>query len=558
MRRSPASVTVAASVLVAVALVVLVAVPLLQLFKVTAEGGLAGITETLAAPGVARAIGNTLALAGAVTVLAVAGGTALALALRRPDLPGRGALRWGLLLPLLVPQFVLGYSWTQAYGRGGFTDDLIGVAWPTVAGPLGVTIVLAVNSIPVVALLVTAGLATRAEPDLVRAARASGATGWVTLRSVTLPLLRPSLAASAVLIFVVTLESFAIPQVMGASAGFDTITTKIYDELSLGADPQSFTRAVTLAVLLVVLAAVVVVPADAVLGPRLRVSRAAQPPGAAIDAGPSGRSRLIAATIAGYLMLTTVVPLVSLLAAAVTRGIGLPPTPGNWTLDHLRGVLTGRVGEALWHSLLLAALAACGLTILGVMIAGLERHRGGRLAGAAVTLTLVVPGSALAVGVLIAYGPWLGGTLSIILICYLAKLWAFGHRPIAGALDRLPPAELSAARVSGATLLTGMRTVLAPPLMPALLGAWLLVFVTALHEVTMSSLLYGPRSETLAVVVLNNQELGAVGPTAALSVLLTALVLVPTLLFALFVSRRRRALPLPGTGSDRQMATHAS
>ena len=33
-------------------------------------------------------------------------------------------------------------------------------------------------------------------------------------------------------------------------------------------------------------------------------------------------------------------------------------------------------------------------------------------------------------------------------------------------------------------------------------------FLTALHEVTMSSLLYGPGSETLAVVVLNSQELG--------------------------------------------------
>ena len=38
----------------------------------------------------------------------------------------------------------------------------------------------------------------------------------------------------------------------------------------------------------------------------------------------------------------------------------------------------------------------------------------------------------------------------------------------------------------------------------------------------MSSLLYGPGSETLAVVVLNSQELGRIGPTAALSVVLSA------------------------------------
>ena len=67
-------------------------------------------------------------------------------------------------------------------------------------------------------------------------------------------------------------------------------------------------------------------------------------------------------------------------------------------------------------------------------------------------------------------------------------------------------------------MLTAARTVALRPLAPALLAAWLSAFLTALHEVTMSSLLYGPGSETLAVVVLNSQELGRIGPTAALSV----------------------------------------
>jgi iron(III) transport system permease protein len=78
------------------------------------------------------------------------------------------------------------------------------------------------------------------------------------------------------------------------------------------------------------------------------------------------------------------------------------------------------------------------------------------------------------------------------------------------------------------------------PLAPVLLGGWLLVFVTTLHEVTMSSLLYGPRSETLAVVVLNSQELGQVGSTAALSVLLGLLLLLPALsLWPVFHRLRR-------------------
>ena len=533
-------VTGAAAVVVVGLLVALVAVPLVRLAQVAAEGGWAGVESTLRGPGVGQSIMNTLVLSVVVTAVAVPLGAALALALRRSDIPARGALRIGILLPLLVPQFVLGYSWTQAYARGGFTDDLFGVSWPLVLGPVGVAAVLVVNAVPVVVLLVAAGLATRAEPDLERAARSAGATGWTALRTVTVPLLRPSLAAAAVLTFVVTLESFAIPQVMGAGSGFTTITTRVYRDLALGSDPASFVEAVTLSLLLVVLAAAVVVPADLLLGPRLRVERAAQPTGGTVLATPTAGSRALTGVIAGYLTLAVLVPTISLVAAAITRGIGLPPTPGNWTLAHLRAVMTEPVLQAVSHSVQLAAVAATALAILGALVAGLERARGGRLLGAAVTLTLVLPGTTLAVGLLIAYGAWLGGTLSIILLAYLAKLWAFAHRPVAGALDRLPPAELQAARASGAGLVSAVRTVLARPLAPALLGAWLIVFLTALHEITMSSLLYGPRSQTLAVVVLNHQELGQVGPTAAISVLLTLVLLVPAVPLLMIIRRLQR------------------
>jgi iron(III) transport system permease protein len=191
----------------------------------------------------------------------------------------------------------------------------------------------------------------------------------------------------------------------------------------------------------------------------------------------------------------------------------------------------------LGRSVALAVVAATLLVLLGGLVAVLERRRGGRATGSLITLTLVLPGSTLAVALLIAYGRWLSGTLTLIVLAYLAKLWAVAHRPIAGALDRLPPDELRAARVSGAGPATAVRTVALRPLAPALLGAWLVCFLTALHEVTMSSLLYGPGSETLAVVVLNSAELGRIGPTAALSVVLSLLVAVPALLLWAAVGR---------------------
>ena len=124
----------------------------------------------------------------------------------RPGLPARRLLRAGVLLPVVVPDFVLAYSWLRAYGRSGFTDDLLGVAWSSIQGPVGVTVVVAVNSVPLAFLIVAVGLAARAEPAQEWAARASGAGAFTVLRSITLPLLRPALAAATIVVFVLTLE----------------------------------------------------------------------------------------------------------------------------------------------------------------------------------------------------------------------------------------------------------------------------------------------------------------------------------------------------------------
>ena len=55
-----------------------------------------------------------------------------------------------------------------------------------------------------------------------------------------------------------------------------------------------------------------------------------------------------------------------------------------------------------------------------------------------------------------------------------------------------------------------------------------LAFLFATHELTMSTILYGPGSETFAVVILNQQDLGDTGATAALAVVLT----IPAVVFA--------------------------
>jgi len=235
-----------------------------------------------------------------------------------------------------------------------------------------------------------------------------------------------------------------------------------------------------------------------------------------------------------YLVLTTVVPLIALVLTALTRAVGLSPVPANWTLDNFGRSIDARTLSALGNSLVLAVAAATLAVLLGALVVILARRRGSAALPAIATVTFAVPGSTLAVAILLAYGGWLRDTLLLILVAYLAKLWVLGLRPLASSADRLPPELLFAARASGAGPLSAFRTVVLPIFRPVAAAAWLLVFIFALHELTMSSLLYGPGSSTLAVAVLNLQQLGDPTVTAALAVLLTALVLaaaLPVLLF---------------------------
>ena len=82
---------------------------------------------------------------------------------------------------------------------------------------------------------------------------------------------------------------------------------------------------------------------------------------------------------------------------------------------------------------------------------GRRPGRAGRSLRTAATLGFALPGSALAVAVLLAYGGWLRDTLAIILVAYVAKFWALGAAP--GRRARwiaCRPTLVRAARAAGA------------------------------------------------------------------------------------------------------------
>lgn len=514
------------SAVVLVALVGLVGIPLYQLGRVGTEDFTGIGPDTLHRAVAGSAVFNTAWTGIVVALIAVAAGVWLAFVTERWHPIRSGWLRVAIMLPIVVPGFVSALGFVGAFATGGLSDDLAGFAVPGVFGPLGIVTVLSIEAMPLAYLIVVAALRSRAEPDLERAARVHGASGRVAATTVVLPLLAPALLGSAALVFVASINAFGAPAVLGTPAGFATVTTRIYQDLARSARPEAFSRAVLLALLLVAVALVFVLAAERLLTGMGTITRTGEPPGQVIHRHRGRRAAVVAWVV---VLVATVLPLVSLVLTALTRAVGLTPTPANWTTANFAEAFQGRFAGALGRSLLLSVVAATIVMALGAAVTALRHRRVGRLARTAVLLTFAVPGSTLAVAILLAYGASLRGTLALILVAYLAKLWGIGHRIIEGSAAAIPPDLYRAARAGGASGWTATRTVTAPLLAPAILGGGLLVFSFAFHELTMSSLLYGPGTDTLAVVVLNLQQLGDVPASAALAVLLT----VPLLLMAI-------------------------
>lgn len=520
------------------ALGLIVVWPLAELLAAAAGGAMAAAAPGWDAERTRRAAGTTLLLGVAVTALAVPGGTAAAWVTERSGTRGRRGLRLALLVPLVVPGYVSALSWARAYGPAGLTDMTLGRDMPGVYGVGGVVVVLTVESLPLAYAVVAAALAARGDPDLERAARASGADALATWRTVTLPLLRPALLAASTLVFVTATGAFGVPALLGRPGGVITVTTEIYEGLVRSADLDAFARVLVLAAGLMVVALVVIGIMDAAVGSRLAAARGGGPAG---GVSPNPPRWWPAALVWAYVAVAVAVPLTALVLMATTKAVGLAPVPANLTLANFVTAMDRTAWRGLRNSLLLATVAAGGVVLLGSLLAAVRRRASERALGTAAVLTFAVPGSALAVAVLLAYGGWLRDTLALIAVAYLAKLWAVGHRTIAGALDTLPADHLRAARASGAGPIHAGMTVALPELAPAIGAAAMLAFLFAFHELTMSSLLVGPGTQTLAVVVLNLQQLGDVTAASALAVLLTfgVMLLVAPAVIAGRLARRR-------------------
>lgn len=477
---------------------------------------------------VLEAAGNSFVSATASALLAVAVGTAFALLLDRTDLPGRAALRLLALSPLLMPPFVGAIAWLGILGPTSplnlWWRERFGAPLWSLYGGDGVIVLLTVHSYPIAMLIVSAAL-RRIPSDLEQAARIGGAGPLRAVGAITLPLLRPALLSSFILVAVGNLADFGIPSIIGLPERYVTLATLVYRYLQSGTVDEPLAVVATIGVVLLAIAVLALV-ADALVGRRGWELDASA---AVIERVPLGAARVPAAVAAWAVVLVlTILPLVALLVQTLLKAPGVPLTWENLTFAHLAAALTSRTAlTGAANSVVLATLAAviCGVLGLGIgVVMARTRSRSARGLGAVAMAPTAIPGIVIAVAWLVL-APSLGlfNTPWLILVAYVTSFTALVVQAVAAPLTATPAVAEEAARISGASRLRALVDISCRMALPAAVSGAVIVAVTAVRELTLSVLLLSPGAQTLGVAIFSFQQAGAFHTASAWSLIVAVL-----------------------------------
>jgi iron(III) transport system permease protein len=432
---------------------------------------------------------RTTWLAFAVTSASICIAVPLAWLTVRTDLPGRRI--WAVLttLPLVIPSYVGAYLFVASLGpRGMLSRWLIDLGMPgipSIYGFPGALFVLTILSYPYVLLGVRAALQGM-DPALDEAARSLGYSAWKTFWKVTVPQLRPALAAGSLLVSLYVLRDFGAVAILR----YDTFTRVIYTLYQSSFDRSA---AAVLSLFLIILT-LAILGLDRWSSNRRRYDSASHGGARRHDLISLGRWRW---------------PALIFCASIVLMGLVNPAAVLVYWLA--RGVTAGEQLTSIWlpakNSMLVSSMAA-GVTILAalpVVILSvrymsrwsflIERltYTGYALPGIVIALALVFFGA--------NYALPLYQSLPMLVLAYLILFLPQAIGALRASLLQAPPVLEEAARSLGRRPDQAFFAVTLPLVRPGVIAGAGLIFLTTMKELPATLILSPFGFKTLAMSV---------------------------------------------------------
>ncbi|MCA3572413.1 MAG: iron ABC transporter permease [Aestuariivirga sp.] len=484
---------------------------------------------------------RTLALMAGVGLITFVVGTATAWLVTMCRFPLRPLFAWASLLPLAMPGYIVAYAYVDFLSYAGpfqtWLREIFGWTrpsdywFPEIRSLGGAIFVLSMVLYPYVFLTARASFIRQPATQL-EVARALGRSPWGAFRNVALPLARPGIAVGVSLALMECLND------IGAAGffGVQTLTLGVYTTwLSQGNLGGAAQISVVMLLFIFVLVWIersarrkqsFVLPAQRPRQPdRIRLN---------------GWQRVLAVIVCAVpILIGFVVPALVLMSFAVSR---------------LEDALSVTYLKAVYHSLLLAGLAAGFAVALGLVLGYANRALRSRVTGQIIrvaSMGYAIPGTVLGIGVLIplagfdnaldgflrenfgiSTGLLLSGSIAAVIFAYVVRFLAVSFGAIESGLQKVTPNVAAAARTLGRGPISAFFEVHLPLLRPALVAAGLLVFVDCMKELPATLILRPFDFETLATSVFMLASLGELEQSALPALTIVAAGLLPVILLS--------------------------
>ena len=458
---------------------------------------------------------NSLTIAVGMTLTGIAFGLTFAWLFVRTNLPTKGAMELVLLSGQAIPGYVIGIMYITAYSPdsglvfGLLTDVFGGGAVPfNIFSPWGIAFVAGVNVVSTCYLLTVPALQDM-DAALEEVSRVHGASITQTVRSITLPLIKPAILSAVITTFLYGLGEFAIVSILGSRRGFDVYSTEISAAIK-NRFPAAYGEAAALACSLLVVTAVLVWYYRTVTRRKEDFMTMSGRSGHA-QQWDLGQWRW--PITGGLWALLTVVWIVPILALVATS---LHPTwlgvlqPAEMTLTHyVTAVTDPQLRDAFVNSLLVAVGSATLGTVLVVGLAYYTERTRARFRGLVDMLSLTplaVPGIIIGAGLIFA-SLWAGklpivnlyGTLLIIVVGSVIVFLPVSSRIAIGNIVQIHAELEEAARVAGASWLRQLRSVFLPLFRNTTVVIWFFLAVHVFQLLSIPWMTYTSDTEVIPV-----------------------------------------------------------
>jgi len=429
-------------------------------------------------------------------------------------------------LPLILPPFVGAYSWVLLFGRQGvinyFLDNILGFALPDIYGAPGVVIAMTMSYYPFVFLL-TYGALLSSDPYIEESAAIMGASRWKVIQTVTLPLVTPSIAAGALIVFMRAVGNFGVPALLGGN--FYVLPTLIHFQV---VGFFNLHTAGAIAMVNVSMVGIAILLSQYITARRSYVT----------ITGTTRESRVSENKVlkwAGTVFCACVIffsllPHLTVIVTSFTEGWAGTKYPTKFSLENYRKIV--QIAKTpIMNSLFLATTATLVASVVGTLLSYISvrrRFRGKWVLDMTVMLPFILPGIVVGVAILTGFSSGLiilSGTWMIMVIGFFIRRMPYIFRSTMASLSQIDVAVEEASTIAGAPWATTFRKITLPLMAPGILAGAVICFSTLMGELSTTIILYSARWRTITVAIIEYLFSATIGPAYALGTILIFLVL---------------------------------